>query len=166
MSNFWEKYEITDNLCLVSAKTLLLHSNEKLEEETSKVFNLFLNNSEEGDVSNFQGVHLNDIPKVEALFQLNISLYDIDFLDGELIGELWRWRVQKYEKKFQAPTVQQSHLLRQQNQCIVQSLPVYRVTQFSQRWGIWNDISLLVVIVLNIFTQIMFMHWEKRFLKS
>ena len=30
---------------------------------------------------------------------------------------------------------------------------VLRVTHFSERRGIWNDIWLLVVIVLNIFTQ-------------
>ena len=71
--------------------------NERLEEETSKIFTLFLNNSEERDVSKFQGVHLNDIPKVEDLLQLNIFLYDIDFVDGELIGELFRRSIQKYE---------------------------------------------------------------------
>ena len=75
-----------DNLCLFRALSLHLHSNERLEEETSKIFNQFLNNSEEGDLSEFQGVHLNDFPEVEDLFQLNIFLYDIDFVDGELIG--------------------------------------------------------------------------------
>ena len=87
-----------DNLCLFRALALHLHGNEKLEEETSKIFNLFLNNSEEGDVSKFQGVHLNDIPKVENLLQLNIFLYDIDFIDGELIGELYWRSIRKYEK--------------------------------------------------------------------
>ena len=77
-----------DNLCLFRALALHLHGNEKLEEETSKIFNLFLNNSEEGDASKFQGVHLHHIPKVEDLLQLNIFLHDIDFVDGELIGEL------------------------------------------------------------------------------
>ena len=51
-----------------------MHGNEKLVEETSKIFNLFLNNSEEGDVSKIKGVHLNDIPKVEDLLQFNIFL--------------------------------------------------------------------------------------------
>ena len=87
-----------DNLCLFRALALQLHGNEKLGEETSKFFNLFLNNSEEGDVSKFQGIHLNDIPKVEDLLQLNIFLYDIDFVDGELIGELARRSIPKYEK--------------------------------------------------------------------
>ena len=67
-----------DNLCLFRALALHLHGNEKLEDETSKFFNLFLNNSEEGDVSKFQGVNLSDIPKVESLLQLNIFLYDIN----------------------------------------------------------------------------------------
>ena len=101
-----------DNLCLFRALALHLHGNERLEEETSKFFNLFLNNSEEGDVSKFQGVHLNDIPKVEDLMQLNIFLYDIDFVDGELIGELCRRSISKVWKKFQAFTLQQSYLLR------------------------------------------------------
>ena len=35
-----------DNLCLFRELALHLHSNEKLEEETSKLFNLFFNNSE------------------------------------------------------------------------------------------------------------------------
>ena len=41
---------------------------------------------------------MNDIPKVEGLLQLNIFPYDIDFGDGELIGELCRRSIQKYEK--------------------------------------------------------------------
>ena len=55
-----------DNLCLFRALALHLHG-KKLEVETSKIFNLFLNNSEEGDVSKFQGVHLNDISNAEDL---------------------------------------------------------------------------------------------------
>ena len=87
-----------DNLCLFRAAALYFFGNERLQEETSKIFNLFLNNSEEGHYSKFQGVHLNDIPKVEELLELNIFLYEIDFVDGELIGELCRRSFQKYEK--------------------------------------------------------------------
>ena len=87
-----------DNLCLFRALALHLHCNEKLEEETSKIFNLFLNNCEEGDPSKFQGVHMTDIPKVEDMLHLKIFLYDNDFVDGELIGELCRRSIQKCEK--------------------------------------------------------------------
>ena len=87
-----------DNLCLFRALALHLHGNEKLEEETSKIFKLFLNNCGEADPSKFQGVHRTDIPKVEEMLQLNIFLYDIDFVDGQLIGELARKSIQKFEK--------------------------------------------------------------------
>ena len=87
-----------DYLYLFRALALHLHVNEKLEEETSKIFNLFLNNSEERDQSKFQGVHMTDIPKVKEMLQLNIFLYDIDFVDGVLNGELARRSIQKFEK--------------------------------------------------------------------
>ena len=41
---------------------------------------------------------MTDIPKVEDLLQLNIFLYDIDFVDGELFGEPARRSIQKFEK--------------------------------------------------------------------
>ena len=43
---------------------------------------------------------MTDIPKVEEMLQLNILLYDINFVDGELIGELARGSIQKFEKSF------------------------------------------------------------------
>ena len=45
----------------------------------------------------FQGVHKNDIPIVEDLLTLNILLYVIDIVDGNIIGELARRRVEKCE---------------------------------------------------------------------
>ena len=83
-------------LCLFRALALHLHGNEKLEEETSKFFNIFLENSEEEDNSKHQGAHLIDIPKVEDLLQLNIFLHDTDFEVGELIVELCRRSSQIY----------------------------------------------------------------------
>ena len=41
---------------------------------------------------------MTDIRKAEEMLQLNIFLYDIDFVDGELIGELARRSIQKFEK--------------------------------------------------------------------
>ena len=45
-----------DNLCPLRALPLHLHGNERLEEETSNLFNLFLVNSTNPDPSKFQGV--------------------------------------------------------------------------------------------------------------
>ena len=87
-----------DNLCLFRALALHLHGNKKLQEETLKIFNLFLSNSDERDPSKFHGAHMTDIPKVEDLLQLNIFPYDIDFVDGDLIGEVVRRKIQKFDK--------------------------------------------------------------------
>ena len=40
---------------------------------------------------------MNDIPTVEDLLTLNILLYDIDFVDVNVVGELASRNVQKYE---------------------------------------------------------------------
>ena len=87
-----------DNLCLFRAPALHLHGTQRLEEETSKLFNLFINKMDGLGADQFQGVHMNDFPTVEDLLTLNIVLYDIDFVDGNIIRELGRRSVQKYEK--------------------------------------------------------------------
>ena len=87
-----------ENLCLFRAVALHLLGNGRLEEGTSKSFNLFLNNCGEADPSKFHGVHMTVFPKVEEMLQLNVFLYDIDFVNGELIGELARRSIQKFEK--------------------------------------------------------------------
>ena len=56
-----------DNLCLFRALALHLHGNERLQEETSKLFNLFLVNSTNPDPSEFEGVCMDDIPSVEDI---------------------------------------------------------------------------------------------------
>ena len=87
-----------DTLCLFRAVAVPLFGNDRLEEERSKIFNLVLNNCGEADPSTFQGVHMTDISKVEEMLKLNKFLYDIDSVDGELIGELaWR-KIQRFEK--------------------------------------------------------------------
>ena len=86
-----------DNLCLFRALALHMHGNQRLEEETSKLFNLFIKKMDGLSADQFQGDHMNDIPTVEDLLTLNIVLYDIDIVDGNIIGELTRRSVQKFE---------------------------------------------------------------------
>ena len=86
-----------DNLCLFRALALHMHGNQRLEEETSNLFNLFINKMDELSADQFQGVHMNDIPFVEDLLTLNIVLYDIDIVDGNIIRQLARRSVQKYD---------------------------------------------------------------------
>ena len=90
-----------DNLCLFRALALHLHGNERLEEETSKLFNLFLINSTNPDPSKFQGVCMDDIPSVEDMVGINIFIYDIDIIDSAMVGELAQRSIKKYEKNVQ-----------------------------------------------------------------
>ena len=90
-----------DNLCLFRAFALHLHGNERLEEETSKLFSLFLVNSTNLDPSKFPGVCMDDIPSVENIVGIKIFIYDIDLIDGALIGELARRSIKKCEKSVQ-----------------------------------------------------------------
>ena len=85
-----------DNLCLFCAPALHLRGNQRLEEETSKTFNSFINKIDELSPNQFKGVHMNDSPIVEDLLTLNILRYDKDIVDGNTIGELARRSVQKY----------------------------------------------------------------------
>ena len=90
-----------DNVCLFRALALHLHGNERLEEETSKLFNLFLVNSTNPDPSKFQGVCMYDIPSVEDIVGIDVFIYDIDLIDGAMVGELARRSIKKYGKKVQ-----------------------------------------------------------------
>ena len=47
-----------DNLCFFRALALLLHDTQRLEEETSKMFNLFINKMGGLNHNQFQGVHV------------------------------------------------------------------------------------------------------------
>ena len=53
-----------DNLCLFRVLALHLHGNQQLEEETSKIFNLFINKMDGVSANQFQGVHKKDLPIV------------------------------------------------------------------------------------------------------
>ena len=90
-----------DNLCLFRALALHLNGNERLEEETSKVFNLFLVNSTNPGPSKFQGVCMDDIPSVEDIVVINFFINDVHLIDGAMVGELARRSIKKYEKNVQ-----------------------------------------------------------------
>ena len=87
-----------DNFCLFRAPALHLHGIERLQEETSKLFNLFLVNGTNPDPSKFQGVCMDDIPSVEDIVGVNIFIYDIDLIDGAMVGEHAQRSIKKYEK--------------------------------------------------------------------
>ena len=90
-----------DNLCLFKAFALHLHGNERLEEETSKIFNLFLINSTNPYPLMFEGVYMVVFPSVEDIVGVNIFICDFDLIDGALVGEFARRSNKNYEKSVQ-----------------------------------------------------------------
>ena len=44
---------------------------------------------------------MDDIPSVEDIVGINIFIYDIDFIDGAMVGKLARRSIKKYEKNVQ-----------------------------------------------------------------
>ena len=87
-----------DNLCLFRALALNLRGNERLEEETSKFFNLFHIDSANPEPSKSQGGCMDDIPTVEDLVGINNFIYDINFIDGAMVEQPARGSIKKYEK--------------------------------------------------------------------
>ena len=85
------------NLCIFRALALHLLGNQQLQEETSKIFNSFINKMDGLSPNQLKGVPTNDIPILEDLLTLNILLYDIDFVDGNIIRELARRSVRKHD---------------------------------------------------------------------
>ena len=79
-----------DTLCNFRAPALQLHGNDKLAEETSKMFLLFIASLEGCRPNQLQGTHLHDLAIVENHQPLNIFLHEIDIVDGETIGEFAR----------------------------------------------------------------------------
>ena len=85
-----------DILCLFRALALHLHENGRLEEEISKMFTLLLQKLGGTIPASFQGLCMNDIPIVEDLVLVSVLLYDVDFVDGTVIGEFTRRSVGKH----------------------------------------------------------------------
>ena len=90
-----------DNLCPFRALASHLHGTRRLEEKTSKTFNLFISKMEGLSANHFQGVHMNDTPTAENLLTLNIQLYDLDIVDGKNVREIARQSVRKYKNTVQ-----------------------------------------------------------------
>ena len=84
-----------DSLCLLIAPAWLLQRNERLESEASKKFNLFLEKTGGTDPANFRGIRIKGIALVEDIVQADFFLYDIDIVNGSMIGDLARMSVRR-----------------------------------------------------------------------
>ena len=86
-----------DNLCLFRAIAIHLFGSIDVEPNATKIFHNFVTASG-CDPEHFAGVSFDQIPIVEELIKQNIFVYDFDIEDGEIIGELVRRSVERYDK--------------------------------------------------------------------
>ena len=66
------------------------------KEKTSERFSFFFTEFGSCKPNQFGSVHENNLPIVEVFVCLNISIFEIEIVDGKLIGELIRWSLQNY----------------------------------------------------------------------
>ena len=86
-----------DNLCLFRAIAIHLCGSVDVEPNATKIFHSFVT-ANGCDPESFTGVSFDQIPIIEELIKQNIFIYDFDIEDGELIGELVRRSVERYDE--------------------------------------------------------------------
>ena len=86
-----------DNLCLFRAIAIHLFGSVDVEPQAIKFFHNFVTASG-CDPESFTGVSFDQIPTIEEQIKQNIFIYDFDIEDGEIIGELVRRSVERYDK--------------------------------------------------------------------
>ena len=86
-----------DNLCLFRAIAIHLFGSVDVEPNATKIFHSFVTASG-CDPESFTGVSFDQIPIIEELIKQNIFIYDFDIEDGEIIGELFRRSVERYDE--------------------------------------------------------------------
>ena len=117
-----------DNLCL-----FFEHGNQWLEDQNSKIFNSFISRLDKLSPNQFKRVHMNDIPLVKELRTPNIVLYDIYNENGNIIRELGRRSVQKYEFTVKLLRYNSHICYVSNNSAVFQSYGHFKCDTFSDR---------------------------------
>ena len=107
-----------DNLCLLRALALHLHGTQRLEEETSKISNLFINKMDGLSADQFQGVHMYCWRSANS--QHSPVWYR--YCGWEHCRRTWKTKCAGIRKNCATAKIQQPHMLREQHQC---SLPIF-----------------------------------------
>ena len=86
-----------DNLCLFRAISIHLFGSVDVEPHAMQLFDNFVS-ATDCDPENFMGVSLDQIPVIKILVEKNIFIYDFTIEDGEIVGELIRRSIERYEE--------------------------------------------------------------------
>ena len=128
-----------------------------MERETSRKnllnFSHSLSRKLEANPASFQGVCMIDISIVEDLAPVNIFLYDIDFDDGEIIGELVKRNVGEQSNTIRLIRYNSHIFLSLVSRYSSKLIAAHRVRLFPTERQIWNVIQPLAVKKLNMCTR-------------
>ena len=88
------------NTCDIStvfkSSVVQLRRDERSEERSCNVFQLYMKKKGKVESATFQGVCLKDMQTAEETLGIKFILYDVDTVDGYFVGELVRWSLQKH----------------------------------------------------------------------
>ena len=116
-----------------------LQGNQRLEEEFSTLFFLFISRKDGLSTDQFQGVRMNDHSIVEDLVTLNILLYDKGKVFGNNIGDFARRSVQKYGNTVRRLTYN-NHICYVNNiNAVLQSFPFNRTFNLGRQLTTCNE---------------------------
>ena len=133
-----------NNLCVFSALALHLHGTQRLEEETTKWFKLFINKRDGLSTNQIQRVHMNDIPIVEDLLTLQ-------FLCGGHSGRCWWskfereiWFFRKlfdryWNREWKLQSLQLCHVILRPSICLCSKI---KWIIYSKNWNVLQKLTL------------------------
>ena len=146
---------------------LLLQEIGRLVEETSKLFNQFLEKIGETDPSNFRGNWMEDIAAVEDSVQADIFWYNIDIVDRSMIGKLPRRIVAEHSNNVRLLRYNSQICYVSKFNALLKPIVVHRVITSSNRFSTWSGIWLLAKKKeLNMFFQRLCINCEKHCLTN
>ena len=129
-----------DNLCPFRALPLHFYEKERLEEETSKLFNLILKETRGTDPAIFRSFCEEDIAADEDIVQADVFLYVIDIVDGSLIWERARKSVGNYSNIVQLLRYKSHLCYVSEINSLLRAYQVHREINLSTKAVHWSDI--------------------------
>ena len=105
---------------------------------------------------------MNNVSVVEDLLTLNILLYDADILDENILGELARRSVQKYENSVQLLSYNNYLCFVSNNNAVFQSFCCPERDTFLTRTFNWKKIQPVVVNEFKMSISGTYIKWKHR----
>ena len=160
-----DKQLYKDHLCLFRALTMYLHDHSKLDAHTSELFTEFISKSGY-DPKNFRGVAINDLPLLEEIVERNIFIHNFDIQEGEYVGELAKRNIGNFEKTVKMLRFNNHFFHTNDIDSFFKYFRCPSCDCFFNRSDNFNRHLMSCKDRVRTFFQRMYIHFEKRYLKS